>query len=216
MRCRPLHVEQRHALGAEALDEVQQGDLRRVGCAVEHRFACEEAADPHAVQATDEFTAEPDLDRLRPPEPEECAVGGADRLGDPEAVAPGISAGAHDIFERSVRGDGEPGRRSPQAPARMESVEWDDPPRIGRVPRDLRRSLSRLERHREQSGPIRREQRPRCEIGPDRDHVGPGLGRRRIGHLEPRRLRFGARWSSVHCHPILPAPPGAPVAVSGQ
>ena len=59
VRGRPLHVEQRRAASSQPVDEVDQRDLRRVGRAVEHRLAGEQAADPDAVQPADQLARTP-------------------------------------------------------------------------------------------------------------------------------------------------------------
>ena len=51
--------------GFQALDQMGHGHLGGVGAAVEHGFAEEHAAKGHPVQAADELTGTPDLDRMR-------------------------------------------------------------------------------------------------------------------------------------------------------
>jgi len=54
VRCEPLHVEQRVLNVVEHATEVHQSGLGGVGRVMEHRLACEEGSDGHAVETADE------------------------------------------------------------------------------------------------------------------------------------------------------------------
>jgi hypothetical protein len=57
-----LRVEEVEAAGAQARNQVGEGDLRGVAGAAEHALAEEGRAQPHAVEATDKFAVAPAFD----------------------------------------------------------------------------------------------------------------------------------------------------------
>src|SRR3954454_184482 len=65
---RPLDVEQLGTVHPQQLDGRPARDLRRVGDAVEHRLAREEAPDAQALEPARELAVAPRLDAVRPPE----------------------------------------------------------------------------------------------------------------------------------------------------
>ena len=89
MRREPLHVEEAR-LGrapAQALDEPEQGHLRRVRANRELRLGGEEPADPEAVQPAGETLVVPRLDRMGPAELVEPHVRVDHRVVDPSVRA---------------------------------------------------------------------------------------------------------------------------------
>ncbi len=190
MRGGPLHVEQGGAAGAQHVDEVHQGHLRRVGAPMEHRLPGEQATDRHAVQPAGELAVgRPRLDAVRPPEHEQAPVCGADRAVDPAMGARRVRAGVDDAVEGRVDPHLVPGARAAQRPAHLQAVERQHPARVGRPPRHGARPT---QGHREQAAAVGGEQGAWLEVGADPDD--PRLVRRRgMRQLPPRGRRFH-RW----------------------
>src|SRR2546427_11546699 len=120
------------------LDQMPQGDFRGVGNAMKHRFAGEEAANRHAINAADKRLALPAFEAMRMAVLMEERIGFEEFRGNPGAPPPGSrsSTGLHDLTESFVSGDVEvlfaqlPG----EAARNVKMVELKNRPRIGRPP----------------------------------------------------------------------------------
>ena len=77
MRRSHLTIDELDAAVAQQIDRVYECDFRRVRDAREHRFAEEHASDRDAVQSADELAVPPSLERVRPAEPVQAAIGAA-------------------------------------------------------------------------------------------------------------------------------------------
>ena len=81
-----LDVEKLEAALAQMSCQEGEGDLGAVAEAGEHRFAGEEAADGHAIDAAGKLRAAPDLDAMGPAKLMQFFVGGDHGGGDPGAL----------------------------------------------------------------------------------------------------------------------------------
>jgi hypothetical protein len=129
----PLDIQEDEAPGAEVGDEVEEGDLRRLRHAGEHRFTEESAAEGDPVETTDELVALPSLYRVGVAEPVEVGIGGQDRGADPGLVAVGTAE--HHLPEGGIGAEGESIWRAAQEAAeamgQVEArVDGHDPARI--------------------------------------------------------------------------------------
>ena len=93
-RCGVTHWMSSSAIAAraQAIDQRDQRDLRRVGDAVEHRLAEERPAERHAVEPADQPTVLPRLDRVRQPGLVQRAVALEDLVVDPGAGIVGVAS----------------------------------------------------------------------------------------------------------------------------
>src|SRR5690606_8698971 len=99
-----LRVEQGEAAMAQAGDEMDEGDLGGIACAMKHALAEERAAERHAVEAADQLSVLPHLDVMAVAEVEELPVERPDAPVDPGALAAWRRRGTarDDRFEISV------------------------------------------------------------------------------------------------------------------
>ena len=91
-RSQHLDVKQRKAAPAQVLDQVEQGDFRGVGNAMEHRFAGEKPAERHPVNAARQSRPLPAFQAVGAALPMQFAVGIQELPGDPGALRPGAGA----------------------------------------------------------------------------------------------------------------------------
>src|SRR5690606_25804039 len=107
MRGGDLAVDQADIPGAQIRDRGDERGFRRIRDPSEHRFAEEDPADRDAVQSARELAVAPRLERMRPAERMQQAIGVAHLVGDPRAgpVAPRCGARADDPVERGIGGD---------------------------------------------------------------------------------------------------------------
>ncbi len=101
----PLHVEE--GIVGQQFDQPDERNLRRIGPAVEHRLAGEEAPDGDAVEPAGQgpVVERPGLDAVDPAEAMELEVGGPDLGRDPSARAGRVAACVDDRprSRRSIR-----------------------------------------------------------------------------------------------------------------
>ena len=174
VRGHPLHVDEPtgRRRRPQQVDEADQGHLRRVAVAVEHRLAGEQAADGDAVQPADQrgprahastLCAQPEL--VQPRRRRRGCRGGSSRPADAT-----VGAGARPRRRTPCR----PGSRSAGTSARSDRLTRS--PSIGRTPRGSG--------DHQPIGPappstgigktpdaVRREQRARLEVAADPDQV---------------------------------------------
>ncbi len=137
-----LGIEEGEAAGAEAVDEVDEGDFAGVAAVVEHAFTEEGPTEADAVEATGKVAAAPGFDAMGEAEFVEPDVGGDDLVVDPGAVFAQVLAGAHDSLEvvidakfESALGFGLADEGFEGA-GDMEGIERDDAAGVGGVPLD--------------------------------------------------------------------------------
>src|SRR5690606_3321119 len=140
---------QRETARAEPLDERDEGDLRRVGLAVEHRLAEERTAEVHAIQAPGQPPVAPRLDRVRVAHGKQRGVADDDLVADPRPFFAIERAGVDDLDERRIDADFE----APRADDPREALRYvkrgdrDAAARIGGKAPDA----AVFERHRKQA-----------------------------------------------------------------
>lgn len=155
---------------AETLDEGDEGNLRGIGDAAEHRFAEEGPADGNAVEPSDEFAIPPGLDRMGVAEFEELLVARHDLAADPGGAT--VGAAGHHFGKGRI--DPHLERIAAQGPLQtvgnVEFIERQDPAGIRGEPADL---AAVVHRHRKHAATIGRD-----------EHRGPDI-------TFPREDRFG-------------------------
>jgi len=130
----------------QARDQVAERDLRRVGLAAEHAFAEEGAADGESIEAADEPSVQPRLDRMDRAGREQRAVEPPDVVVDPGFAAPVAGLGAALDHRREVAVDDDleavAAQALGQAARKPEAVQRQDaapvrinPEQVRRVPR---------------------------------------------------------------------------------
>ena len=174
----PLDVDDatRVSVRAEQVGQGDHGHLRGIRAHVELRLACEQATDLHPEQPTRECPGGvPHLDRVRPAEVMQRAVGAAVLRADPPVRAARVGAGGHDVIEGHVDADLEARQHPPQragdvhCPGRQDTAGVRGPP-----------AQEIVLGHGEQPAAVPREQHPRGQVGP---HGHQFLPRRQVRHV---------------------------------
>jgi hypothetical protein len=155
MRCKPLCIEQHKLSRAQALDQRDKRNLRRIGHPMKHRFTKKRATDGDAVKAAGEFAAGPCFDRMRVTKLVQPRV-----TLDNFAIDPGVfalGAGA-DHFRKTIVDFDLKNSFSQDAAQRVRHVKFfqrQNRARVGREPFDC----VFFHRHRENTEPIALQQK---------------------------------------------------------
>ncbi len=191
---RELHVDEGSAGVAPPGGQIDKGHLGRVGATVEHRLAREAAADPHPVDAADQYGTVPHLEAVGPAQVVETAVRIHHPTRDPRALPPG-SHGTCGDDTREVGVDRRlPSRRAEalaQRAAHVGNGVGDQGARVGREPGELHMSVGPGE----DPPAVGVHQRLRSEVGTEADEVG--VTTRRVGEHPGRRCDRPGRWSEA-------------------
>ena len=141
MLCHELTVEQAEATLDEARHEMDQRHLRRVAFAAEHALAEEGRANRDAVEAADEFIADPAFDAVGVAAVVQFRIKIDDRVVDPafRVARARFGTGAHDLDERGIGADGESFRAdgAGEAGGEVEAVERQHRTQPGIEPMEL-------------------------------------------------------------------------------
>jgi len=159
MRCKPLRIKQDKLSRAQALDQRDERNLRRIGHPMKHRFTKKRATDGDAVKAAGEFAAGPRFDRVRVTKLVQPRVTLDNFSIDPGVFAPGAGA---DHFRKTIV-DLDLKNFFPQdAAQRVRHVKFfqrQNRARVGREPFDY----IFFHRHREKTEPIALQQKFRLD-----------------------------------------------------
>ena len=123
-------------LRAQTLDQGDEGDLGRIGDAVEHRLAEKRASDGDAIEPAREAAFRPGLDGVGMPEFVQSRVALQDLAVDPRFMA--FRAGSHDFGEDGVDANLQAAfvENAPECMRNVEGVQGQNAARIGRKPLD--------------------------------------------------------------------------------
>jgi hypothetical protein len=198
-----LNVKQDKFPFAQPRDELVQRDFGSVVRAVEHGFACKQTTDRHTVNATHQFIATPTFDAVGVTLLVQPHVRRNESGRDPSRAAPfgRLRATLHYLPKGAVDGDEVriPAQKFLEAAGNVELVQFKNPARIGRPPRDG------LVRPRKNAAAIREQQAFGREIAADRNQP---LRRSvaRVGKLQPFVQKhfggIGPRHKEISAEPV--------------